>query len=460
MPAHLILVHGEANNMSRLRSALKTKFAERKDDIQIYTPRNVETVKLKFRGERMAKVSRTTIPAQACKTLTCYRSQALGSLALTAPTPSSHLSGLLVSKDFTYTFLAPSDLRDFTGLSTSIIMQRQRLTVGVTWDLVRWHLRGMYGKIEEGRDAEGTPTMRVMQAVDIKAAGKFELAIEWVGSVTNDMVADSVIALVLGVDGSPASVKSASRFSCPPEYRSLTLFCTAETSSGPGSHCSHRHPHAEPSPPPADLPKADGADGTTSTPKEEADPSTLLPSRLDRLIAFLDSYFGQVELIRPEDVEASPSPAPSLPPAAAGMEVDAGAAVDPSPLEPAEKAEQELAEAAEEEQTKERLKKEERIRQPRVPVIRVRLDDYVADVVVESLVSTFFLSFFPQPELTPPSFAERHFDPRASSTPRRVSHPTRSRHRNPSERRGDQLHPRRCGEGKEGQDDRGADSGG
>ena len=58
MPAHLILVHGEANNMSRLRSALKTKFAERKDDIQIYTPRNVEIVKLKFRGERMAKVRR------------------------------------------------------------------------------------------------------------------------------------------------------------------------------------------------------------------------------------------------------------------------------------------------------------------------------------------------------------------------------------------------------------------
>lgn len=56
MPAHLILVHGEANNMSRLRSALKTKFGERKDDIQIYTPRNVEIVKLKFRGERMAKV--------------------------------------------------------------------------------------------------------------------------------------------------------------------------------------------------------------------------------------------------------------------------------------------------------------------------------------------------------------------------------------------------------------------
>lgn len=76
-------------------------------------------------------------------------------------TPGSNFSGLLVSKDFTYTFLAPADLREFTGLSTSTILQRQRMTVSVTWDLVRWHLQGMYGKIEQGVDAEGVPTMRV-----------------------------------------------------------------------------------------------------------------------------------------------------------------------------------------------------------------------------------------------------------------------------------------------------------
>lgn len=33
--------------------------------------------------------------------------------------------------------------------------------MSVTWDLVRWHLQGMYGKIEEGVDAEGRATMRV-----------------------------------------------------------------------------------------------------------------------------------------------------------------------------------------------------------------------------------------------------------------------------------------------------------
>lgn len=46
-----------------------------------------------------------------------------------------------------------------------------------------------------------------MQSVDIKAVGKHDLAVEWVGSATNDMVADSVIALLLGIDGSRASVK-------------------------------------------------------------------------------------------------------------------------------------------------------------------------------------------------------------------------------------------------------------
>lgn len=49
-----------------------------------------------------------------------------------------------------------------------------------------------------------------MSTVDLKAVGKHELAIEWIGSVTNDLIADSVIALVLGVDRSPASVKRSS----------------------------------------------------------------------------------------------------------------------------------------------------------------------------------------------------------------------------------------------------------
>ena len=47
-----------------------------------------------------------------------------------------------------------------------------------------------------------------MQAVDIKQTGEREISIEWMGGSTNDMVADSVLALLMGIDTSPASVKS------------------------------------------------------------------------------------------------------------------------------------------------------------------------------------------------------------------------------------------------------------
>lgn len=85
----------------------------------------------------------------------------MGKLAESTPVEGSSVSGLLVSKDFTYTFLAPGDLKDFTGLSTSVITQRQRMSLNVGWDLVKWHLKGMYGRIEEGIDQEGVRMLRV-----------------------------------------------------------------------------------------------------------------------------------------------------------------------------------------------------------------------------------------------------------------------------------------------------------
>ena len=57
--------------------------------------------------------------------------------------------------------LDPRDLRDFAGLTTTIVTQRQKIALTVGWELVRWHLEGMYGKIEEGVDKDGVDTMRV-----------------------------------------------------------------------------------------------------------------------------------------------------------------------------------------------------------------------------------------------------------------------------------------------------------
>jgi len=46
-----------------------------------------------------------------------------------------------------------------------------------------------------------------MGAVDVKHTQEHELTLEWESSSSNDMIADSTLALITGIDKSPASVK-------------------------------------------------------------------------------------------------------------------------------------------------------------------------------------------------------------------------------------------------------------
>lgn len=47
-----------------------------------------------------------------------------------------------------------------------------------------------------------------MDALLIKQTGLHELCLEWDSSASNDMIADAAIAVLFGMDSSPASVKS------------------------------------------------------------------------------------------------------------------------------------------------------------------------------------------------------------------------------------------------------------
>ena len=46
-----------------------------------------------------------------------------------------------------------------------------------------------------------------MSAIDVKHTSSDELTLEWKSSASNDMIADSVMAIIVGIDRSPASVK-------------------------------------------------------------------------------------------------------------------------------------------------------------------------------------------------------------------------------------------------------------
>lgn len=55
--------------MARLRSAMSSRYKERNEDVKIHTPRNLETLQLSFRGERVAKVSLHSIPSLVLQTI-------------------------------------------------------------------------------------------------------------------------------------------------------------------------------------------------------------------------------------------------------------------------------------------------------------------------------------------------------------------------------------------------------
>ncbi|KAI8917326.1 beta-lactamase-like protein [Entophlyctis helioformis] len=187
---NLVLVHGDSNEMSRLRSALQRRYSEREVPLSIFTPRNCETVELVFRGEKMAKV--------------------IGILAKAEPEDGTVVEGLLVSKDFAFQMMAPEDLVEFTDLSTANVVQRQSIATRAPFGLVKWHLEQMYGSVK----VVGSQSLRVFDTVTVTMKSESDAAsktphalLEWESNPVNDMIADTVLAVLLQADTSPASVK-------------------------------------------------------------------------------------------------------------------------------------------------------------------------------------------------------------------------------------------------------------
>lgn len=216
----VILVHGEKHQMMRLKSKLLSLNADKTVKVKVYTPGNCEEVRIPFKKDKIAKV--------------------VGKLAQVAP-PSEQddgrlMAGVLVQNGFNLSLMAPDDLREYAGLSTTTINCKQHLTLSsASMDLIKWALEGTFGAIEEVSNAnanvkkeepdgetqltkeeaadeeipmENMQTYLVMGCVLLRYNGRTrEVELEWEGNMMNDGVADAVMAVLLTVESSPASVK-------------------------------------------------------------------------------------------------------------------------------------------------------------------------------------------------------------------------------------------------------------
>uniref|UniRef100_A0A0X3PL47 Cleavage and polyadenylation specificity factor subunit 3 n=2 Tax=Schistocephalus solidus TaxID=70667 RepID=A0A0X3PL47_SCHSO len=176
-PHHVVLVHGEQNEMMRLAGALQREY---EDDetcrLEISTPKNCEAVNLRFKGEKVAKV--------------------LGTLAKSRPTTGQRLSGVLVKKNFAYHIMTPSELPVYTELATTVVTQVIAAPFSGPVSFLHFHLALVAGKVKVLEESEESVTFLVFNTVTVNWQPRM-VRIKWEANPMNDMYADAVQNVVL-----------------------------------------------------------------------------------------------------------------------------------------------------------------------------------------------------------------------------------------------------------------------
>lgn len=212
--------------MMRLKSKLLSLNANKTDKVKVFSPRNCEELRIPFKTDKTAKVvgKLASIP-QPMK------------IAADDSEEPQLITGVLVQNDFKMSLMAPEDLREYAGLTTTTIACKQRLKLSAAGvDLIKWGLEGTFGSIEElpeakqpqkngkkGDDADNDAKMEdadeefpidqvvaaylVMGCVTVRYRISGEVELEWEGNMLNDGIADAVMAVLLGIESSPAAVK-------------------------------------------------------------------------------------------------------------------------------------------------------------------------------------------------------------------------------------------------------------
>lgn len=276
---NIILVHGESNPMGRLKSAILSAFSKFKgteNEVHVYNPRNSVEVSIEHNGTKVAKAignivtqiqeeektfdiaiedNNKEVKEEDETTLKTEDETKVkvenGAKVKEEEEQDSNkkeaifVSGLLVSneKNFDLDLVSLTDLRDHhSELSTTIIKEKQSVRVDCKKELIYWHLCQMFENVDvvldednitcrnEGKpnyEEKGTLILTIMH--DIKVTiNNFIATLEWTQSVMADMVADSIIGILMSVDSSPASVKKTSHVCSHSEGHPITKEDTLE----------------------------------------------------------------------------------------------------------------------------------------------------------------------------------------------------------------------------------------
>lgn len=193
-PKHIILVHGQKDEMGRLKKALMLNYKQFPESKRptITMPPNLQEVKLKFARRRSAKV--------------------MGSLAETgAPKEGDQVQGIMVTHNFTSKIVAPKDLPTYTPLRVGSIQSKLHVPYAGSVETLRLFLNEMYSNVSESQDDDVLTFGLHGDEVKISLNGKRSAVVHWQASPAGDVIADSLVALLMHAQSSAASIRLTSK---------------------------------------------------------------------------------------------------------------------------------------------------------------------------------------------------------------------------------------------------------
>src|SRR4051812_47514733 len=117
--------------MMRLKSKLLSLNQHRANKVKVFSPRNCEELRIPFKADKVAKVvgKLASIPPP------------ISDAAGTGPQEPQLVTGVLVQTDFKMSLMAPEDLHEYAGLTTTTIICKQRFKLSAAGvDLIKWAL--------------------------------------------------------------------------------------------------------------------------------------------------------------------------------------------------------------------------------------------------------------------------------------------------------------------------------
>lgn len=199
-PPHVVLVHGEAVEMGRLKKALEQRAGALGITRTVYTPKVTQPVLITHAPRRTAHI--------------------MGSLCSSTSSLSDViLQGVAVKRGASVAIMAQEDLPRYTKLHTGSVTQRQSLSLQKprTFSDVRLALEMTFDDIaavqvqhDDDDDAQSTKqvSLRVGDCVSVthSSSKPDRIMLEWRGGPEADMIADAVIALILQSADEPPGI--------------------------------------------------------------------------------------------------------------------------------------------------------------------------------------------------------------------------------------------------------------